>query len=91
MTTTAYLTKNVAGNVELWKTKPYYDKDVDEWFSRIPGEVGSEIFDDLLTKFVGEKECIKIIITKKKERTKYENSNNSFNSPGNAIIMHDCE
>lgn len=26
MIVTAYLTKNEAGNVELWKTKPYYDE-----------------------------------------------------------------
>ena len=60
---TAYLTRNGEDNVELWK--PYYDKTLDEWFSRIPGEVGSEIFDDLLTKFIDKKECIEITITKK--------------------------
>lgn len=64
MTTNAYLTKNEVGNIELWTTKPYYDKTLDEWFSRVPGEVGSEIFDGLLTNFVGEKECVKITITK---------------------------
>ena len=64
-TITAYLTKNEVGkNVELWRSKPYYDKDIDEWLSRFPGEVGSEIFDDLLTDFVNEKECVKITITK---------------------------
>lgn len=61
-TINAYLTKNEVGNVELWKTKPYYDKNIDEWFSH--GEVGSEIFDDLLTDFVSEKECVKITITR---------------------------
>ena len=62
---TAYLTRNKEDNVELWKTKPYYDRTLDEWFSRIPGEVGSEIFDDLLTNFVSKKECIEITITRK--------------------------
>lgn len=63
-TITAFLTKNEVGkNVELWRTKPYYDKDIDEWLSRV-GEVGSEIFDDLLTDFVNEKECVKITITR---------------------------
>ena len=63
MVITAYLTKNETDNVELWKTKPYYDKDIDEWLSRVPGEVGSEIFDNLLTDFVSEKECVKVTIT----------------------------
>ena len=62
-TITAYLTKNRKGNVELWRTKPYYDKNIDEWLSRF-GEVGSEIFDNLLTDFVNEKECVKITITR---------------------------
>ncbi len=64
MTVTAYLTKNKAGNVELWTTKPYYDTTLDEWLSNVPTEVGSEIFDGLLSNFVGEKECVKITITK---------------------------
>lgn len=64
MTTNAYLTKNEVGNIELWTTKPYYDKTLDEWFSRVPGEVGSEIFDGLLTNFVDKKERVKITITK---------------------------
>ena len=62
-TITAYLTKNEVGNVELWRTKPYYDENIDEWLSRV-GEVGSEIFDNLLTDFVNEKECVKITITR---------------------------
>ena len=64
MTTNAYLTKNGVGNGEVWTTKPYYDKTLDEWLSRVPGEVGSEIFDGLLTNFVSNKECVKITIIK---------------------------
>lgn len=64
MIVTAYLTKNEAGNVELWKTKPYYEENIDEWLPKIPAE-GSEIFDELLTKFVNAKECVEVTITRK--------------------------
>ena len=67
MTTYAYLTKNKAGNVELWATKPYYNTTLDEWLST---EVGSEIYDGLLSNFVGEKECVRITITRQSQKRK---------------------
>lgn len=58
-----WLTKNKAGNVEIWKSHPEYDAEMDEWMGS-GSEVGSEIYDKLLDNFVNKLECVKIEITK---------------------------
>ena len=89
-TITAYLTKNEVGkNVELWRTKPYYDKEIDEWLSRVPSEVGSEIFDDLLTDFVNEKECVKITITTEKKMDEKDHDRIPIVSVGKDITLEE--
>ena len=66
MKETAYLTKNKAGNMELWKQKPYYDESCGEWMGGT-SQLGSDIFDGLCDSFLKKGECIKVEITKVEE------------------------
>lgn len=54
----------IGGVVEMWKTKPEYDEEIDEWLPTAEDEVGSDILDDILGDIVGEGECVRIKITK---------------------------
>ena len=58
-----WLTKTMNGNrIELWKTKPEYDEEIDEWFSNDENEIGSVILDDILQEMLGNGECVQVEI-----------------------------
>lgn len=60
----AWLTKNQNNEVELWKSKPTYIEEYDEWDEGAVGEIGSDIFDDICDGLLEKGECIQIEITK---------------------------
>lgn len=61
---TAWISKTKSGDVlEIWKSKPNYNEEYDEWMESEKSEVGSEIFDGLCENLVGNGECIKVEIS----------------------------
>lgn len=47
-TINAYLTKDQQGSVELWQSKPKYDRENGIWVEGVKTEVGSDICDTFL-------------------------------------------
>lgn len=58
-----WLTKTMNDSrIELWKTKPEYDEEIDEWLASKDDEVGSDILDDILQDLLNDGECIQVEI-----------------------------
>lgn len=72
---TAYLSKDQTGAIELWKSKPIYNREVGLFDVLAKDEVGTEITDDdFLDSLLKEGECIEIKITKIKTVYDYDKS-----------------
>lgn len=84
---TAYLSKDQTGAIELWKSKPIYDRELGLFDTFAKDEVGTEITDDnFLDSLLKEGECIEIEITKTK--TVYNYSKTPEGKLMNAIFKN---
>ncbi len=82
---TAYLSKDQTGAIELWKSKPVYNRESGLFDILVKNEVGTEITDDnFLDSLLKEGECIEIEITKTK--TVYDYSKSPEGKLMNAIF-----
>lgn len=58
-----WLTKQKKDNgVEMWKSKPEYDEEIDEWLASKDDEIGSDILDDIFQDLLDNGECIQVEI-----------------------------
>lgn len=84
---TAYLSKDQTGAIDLWKSKPVYERETGLFDVLAKDEVGTEITDDnFLDSLLKEGECIEIKITKIK--TIYDYSKTPEGKLMNAIFRN---